>query len=344
MIKKNNPNSCAFTLSNQLRSDVRYTDIQDFIKMAEEPDIVKILVIGNSGVGKSAVCNKICGIQYVYNSQESESESEEEEECDTASESEQSLIKNDSQNNTMEKDSNTVSPKQNNVYGDLIRIDKTSELTPLFKVANDSSSQVEETSFVLTHYLNDPNLPRVMIIDSPVLFHPNDAKEPENNRNFSLYTDMLAKLSAIKSVSLILFLLSTSNGGRISIEVLNTLKSLNFMMKKGGANLMDNVCFAYSKCDEDSPRPYQSMKKKRKSEYIQLIDYFQKYQIDKPTQNNDLLLFLTAVDTGVGSIGQKNEFINLKDLAVNLKDLKTAGDEMYIKELLNQCNFYFIYF
>ena len=55
----NNPNPDSdFTLKNGLKSNVYYSKPSDFAKMKQEKIILKIMVIGEMGMGKSSLCSK----------------------------------------------------------------------------------------------------------------------------------------------------------------------------------------------------------------------------------------------------------------------------------------------
>lgn len=271
-----------YVLSNGLRSNVYYDEIEDFEKMHSEPEILKIVVIGDMGLGKSTLCNKFCGLRFMYNDEDSETD-----------------------------------------FGELIRVDDRKDISPHFQVSNTHISKTQKTGFVLSHYLGNPELGKVMIIDSPGLFDPKELEYKKNSKvkesssghmvkNPFFFSDLMSKLVAMKSISALIMMLSPSSGGRVPLNVLNTIRALNYMFEKAECSIMMNLIFAYSKCDEDNPRSYSGLLRKRSKEYSSLADFISEFGVTVPKDvNSREVYFLSNIDPSPERIGQKEEFLKM---------------------------------
>lgn len=284
-----------FKLSNGLESNKYYDDIKDFSKMASEKEIKKIMIIGDMGLGKSTLCNKMLGLKFAFNEDDEETE-----------------------------------------YGELIRIDDLTELESHFKVSNTHESVTQKTGFVIGNYLGNENLGKVMVIDSPGLFDPKEFKYKdqkklnENNQSKSanpfFFSDLIEKLVAMEEIHTIVMMLSPNNGGRIPLNVINTIRALDYMFEKTECHIMMNLAFAFSKCDEDNPRTFSSIKRRRKTEYAEIAKFLEKYEvrITNDIDQRDIYL-LSNIDPDKSSIGQKDEFIELWKFFNIKMPIKTKG-------------------
>ena len=267
----------SFKLENGLKSNVRYSDLADFEKM-KGTKILKIVVIGETGTGKSSMISKLMGAKLMHE---------------------------------MDEDKVEWSTR----YGNLIRVDKN-DLKDHFKVDDTFSSVTKETSCVLSRLLGNESRREVMLIDSPGFFDPEEAASEELREQMgiggrkSMIEDLVEKLRGVGSVDAVV-LMTKLEGGRIPLNLVKAMKSLEEMFKESKGEFISNLAIVMSKCDEDQVKHYYKKMKHKEKEYMGLIEAFQKMGVEVANRDAEQLFFLTAVDETLNSIGRKDEFERL---------------------------------
>lgn len=291
-----NPNHKDFNFTTKagLHSNVKYKTVSDFKKMSDEPEITKLLVLGEIGTGKSSFSSKMIGIKFMH-----EAEFDEEE------------------------------LKGKTMYGDLVRVDN-SNIKDHFKVHNSLKSVTKQCSFVLSRFLGDPNAPKIMMIDCPGFFDPEesltDSQRQARGLGKRIADDMTEKLRALGSIDGVILLLPNNTGGRVTSNMINTLKGIQHMFKQQNADFTINLALCYTKCDEDpgSQRAYIHRKTKYTQEYAELIKYMQDFGIKIIKQTPPNLYFVTSCDNSETSIGQEAEFLKMIHFLRQRMPIRTA--------------------
>ena len=225
----------AYTLNNGLKSNVKYSQLSEFGAM-KNCNILKVLVIGGIGTGKSSLMSKMTGIKLMHSSQEEKA--------------------------TVRKE-----------YGELIRVDKN-DLKDHFNVDHSMESVTKESGFVLSHLFGNKSRRQVMLIDSPGFFDPEEAASDEIretlgiNQRKRITDDLTEKLQALRSVDSIILMMPIM-GGRVTQNTINAVKSLEFMFHKTKGQFISNLALAYTKCDEALERNYRNKMNKKGENYLQ---------------------------------------------------------------------------
>ena len=109
-------------------------------------------------------------------------------------------------------------------------------------------------SFVLSRFLGDPKGPKIIMIDCPGFFDPEKDLNDEQRANMGLgkriSDDITEKLKALGSIYGLILLMPNNTGGRVSNNIINTLKAIQYMFTKLDSDFTINLAFCYAKCDE----------------------------------------------------------------------------------------------
>lgn len=198
-------------------------------------------------------------------------------------------------------------------YGDLIRVDQN-DIEDHFGVGGTKISVTKESSFVVSHLLGNEERRRVMLIDSPGFFDPEEnasdelrEKILEDPNRKRMVTDLVEKLEALGSVDCVILLMKLE-GGRVPANLITAMKALEEMFQKSSGTFVSNLALVMSKCDEAKLRDYRKKMKNKDSEYQEIIKTFQKFGVEVSNENSSQLFFLTSVDETLESIGRLDEF------------------------------------
>lgn len=229
-----------FETEKGLKSGKIYDSVSDFSRARGEDDILKILVIGEPGVGKSSFLNKLRGIRF---KQKALDDSDDE-------------------------------------FGELKLVPRKKTLSH-FKVGYGKSSVTKKTSFILTHLFDDPDSPKLMLIDTPGIFDPEEhllAKQGlgQHANRKDICTDMVEKLRALGSINGIMLIMSKSQGGRLQLSTVQTVRGFEYMFADTRQNFFLSFAFVYGKCDEDQRPNWIKLKKKKAKEYKKLMKTIEK--------------------------------------------------------------------
>ena len=254
--------------------------------------ILHKLTLGEMGMGKSSFCSKMSGIKLMHEDFE---------------------------------DDIPYSKKK----GEAIRVDKNNR-KDLFNVGGTHESVTKVTYFALTHLFGNKSRQRVMIIDSPGFFDPEESASEEIRKNLNLkeedrkVADMTRKLEALGSVDSILLLMNLQ-GGRIPETLVTAMKALEKMFQESNGQFIFNLALIWSKCDENKLRDYRRKMKNKDKEYLTLISEFQKFGIQVSKSENSQLYFITSFDESLDTIGRQDEFERLFKFFDSLKPIKTEN-------------------
>ena len=266
-----------FVLKCGLESNVKYRNKDDFILMKNEK-ILKVLIIGEIGTGKSSMISKMMGVKFVHN-------------C---------LKRN---------------VEWKSEHGELIRVD-TNQLLDHFPASNTSNSVTKESSFVISRLMGNETRRPVMLIDTPGLFDPEENAIDEVRENLGIgdqkrvAEDLKEKLEVLGSVDAVVLLMPLS-GGRVTNNLVLSMKALEHMFRRSRGKYISNLALVMSKCDEWMLRNYQQQMDNRENEYITIIGELQKYGLEVSKNNTSQLFFLTAADETIDSIGRIDELNRL---------------------------------
>ena len=278
-----------FDLENGLKSNVKYTEIAQFAAM-KDCAILKVLVIGEIGSGKSSLMSKMTGVKLMHSD-------------------------------------NEFHMKVRTEYGELIRVDDN-KLEDHFNVDNTSESVTKESGFVLSRLLGNESRRQVMLIDSPGFFDPEEAATDKIRDNLGIkdrkrITDYLTeKLQALGSVDAIILMMPIMSW-QLTQNIVTAMKSLEFMFHKSKGKFISNLALAHTKCDEAMERNYISKMKNKGENYMALIETLQTYGVEVMKRDCSQLFFLTSEDETLDSIGRKDEFERLFSFFNDCSPIKT---------------------
>ena len=282
-----------FELNCGLKSNVKYSKIEDFIKMKSEK-MLKVVVIGDMGMGKSSMISKIMGIKYMHK--------------------------------FFKKKVNWKSE-----HGDLLRVD-SNDLLNHFESDNKKFSVTKESSFVISHLMGNETRRQVMLIDTPGLFDPEENATDEIRERLGIadrkrmIVDLKEKLEVLGSVDAVMLMMALS-GGRVTNNMVISMKTLDHMFKRSTGGLINNMAFVMSKCDERLLRNYHEQMNNKDRENLSIIDQFQKYGLGVSKNDTSQLFFLTAADETIDSIGRIDELNRLFQFFNSRNPLKTEQIE-----------------
>ena len=271
----------------------QYSGVGDFEKMGRSHTFLKVLMVGDIGLGKSALCSKLVGIHLVKRGRQDE---------DTGHGALRWVGREDC---------------------------KFSE-TP-FRSGRTKDSVTKETSFVLSHYLGDSNSQNIMVIDSPGFFDPESVSKSDITReeceqyNYDFMTDLRDKLRAVREIHAILILMNLGNGGRFTYTLLKTIQAISSMFERQSASLSQHLVFVYSKCDkEDEDEIEHYIEQKQKQEEFQDIH---RCLLEKGVTLTPLdrphLFYLSSKNPNPRDISSLQEFKNMYRLLLSSPQLPT---------------------
>lgn len=203
-----------------------------------------------------------------------------------------------------------------------------------FRVGESKSAVTTETQFMLAHCLGKKKKKQAMFIDSPGVLgaadmspaanfeSDSDSDEEDQNDKFGR---LIAKLTPLREVHLVVVLLPLERGGRLNADVINLVKGLEFMFKRGAGDLFENLVFAFSKCDEQTPSAYEHIKDNRKDEFKTLKQELEKHGVQMEKTAKHPLLFLTGKRVQEEKQGQKKELVKLVKMLKKAKGISTAN-------------------
>ena len=212
-------------------------------------------------------------------------------------------------------------------YGDLIRVDQN-DLKDHFDVKETKISVTKESSFVLSHLFANGERRKVMLIDTPGFFDPEENASDELRSKMGIgdrkrmVSDLVEKLEALGSVDSVILLMKLE-GGRVPANLIIAMKSLEEMFKKSNGKFVSNLALVLSKCDDARIRDYRKKMKNKDSEYKEIIATFQKFGVEVSNNNSSQLFFLTSVDETLESIGRLDEFERIFKFFETCSPLKT---------------------
>ena len=282
-----------FELKCGLKSNVKYSKIEHFKKMKSEK-MLKVLIIGAIGTGKSSMISKIMGVKYMHK--------------------------------FFKKKVNWKSE-----HGDLLRVD-SNDLLNHFESDNKKFSVTKESSFVISHLMGNETRRRVRLIDTPGLFDPEENATDEIRKRLGIadrkrmIVDLKEKLEVLGSVDAVMLMMALS-GGRVTGNLVITMQSFEHMFKRSKGGFITNVALTMSKCDESSIRNYYEQMNNKDKEYIGIIKEFQKYGVEISENDTSQLFFLTATDETMDSIGRIDELNRLFQFFNSRTPLKTEQIE-----------------
>ena len=274
-----------------LRMHTNYSDLQHFQQMKQSKDFLKVLVIGETGLGKSALCSKMVGVHLVERS------------CDQP-ESHYGMLKH-----VPYKESPFADPPFISHYG--------------------TRSVTKKSSFVLSHYMGDPQKKKIMLIDSPGFLDPKRSMLdhikgkkvliPTNH----VFDDINTKLEAVGSIHAILILMSLGDGGRFTYALQKTIQAVTAMFQTHDQSVSHNLFFAFTKCDEDREDDWVDYMDDRHEEYQAIFKSLLSNNISLTPMNESRLFFLSAKNPSQFKISQSAEFQKLYQLISNTQPIIT---------------------
>lgn len=275
------------------KMNTNYSELEDFKDMANNQDFKKILVVGEVGRGKSALCSKLVGVHLVrWNPKEPASK-----------------------------------------YGVLKRFPKKGcpFIKPPFRSKRSADSVTKKTSYVLAYYLGDPRNQKVMIIDTPGYSDATPLTDKyvgrgqkwERKSNFS--KDMMDKLQALKEIHAIVIMMKIDDGARIGETELATIKSINSMFDNQQKSMCSNYIFAYSKCDGNKLNDIQQLVNEREISYNKILQTMINDGISMNTMPVPQLFFLSSKNPNEEEISQIDEFKNMIKMINKCEPINTCN-------------------
>lgn len=293
----------------EIKNYIKYNETNAFLNVFKRENIKKILVIGEMGTGKSALCSKMIGAKLLHKEYESESsESESEENCllESRVDKPQILLE--------------LAKEENALYG-----------KQPFKSAYCTKSITQEMSFVISNFLGREDLPEVMVIDSPGFFDPQTFNKRKNDyyeTNNDFFFDLVQKLKGLETIDVIVVMLKLGNGGRLEQSLIKTIEAINYMFKKTPRALSQNLFFVYSKCDmgkENDYRHINGSEKRRKKQYNKIFRTLVDNGVDMGIQFLENLFCLSAVDPDLKRVSQEAEFLRFCELVKKAPPIETKN-------------------
>ena len=218
-----------------------------------------------------------------------------------------------------------------------IRVDRNN-LKDHFQINDSMYSVTKTTSFVLSHVLGNKQRRRIMLIDSPGFFDPEDimdehlkAKKSKRS-NFKKKIEerkiqnMIEKLQALGSVDSVLLMMKLE-GGRVSSNLGLAMKSSEEMFRRTKGCFINNLGLVMSKCDEDRKKDYGMQMQKKSSVYKDIMGEFVKHGIEVPRRECCQIYFLSSLDENLENVSQIDEFERLFQFFDRCKPLGTQTIE-----------------
>jgi ribosome biogenesis GTPase A len=287
LYSKYNKSILQYLQTNHIKLNHKYDSEEHFKKIRFCPYLIKLMILGEVGLGKSSLANKMAGTHYIRSTKD-----------------------------------------QIPIFGNMYPTKKLE----IFESGSSANSITKKTSFVLTHYLGLESQRIVMLIDTPGFFDPEQAYDEEEQQdegkkeNQSFCKEMTVKLKMLKNINGFLILLAKDHGGRMTLNIKQTIVAINKMFTETEGERIENislhVALAYTKCDEGCESQFGNLKSNSKGKFKELRESLIKNGVNFSMNSEDQLFFLTALNPDEEQIGQKNEFTKLLDFFANV-DLNT---------------------
>ena len=268
-----------------------YSQMKHFERMKKSNDFLKVMVMGEMGLGKSALCSKMAGIHLVerrYDEPRSE-------------------------------------------YGMLKQVAKEDCPfdDPPFLSNFGQTSVTKKTSFVLSRYLGKSENHKIMLIDSPGLFDPEQSmldhikgKEVAKDKD-NFIDDLTSKLEAVGSIHAILILISLGDGGRFTYALQKTIEAIGAMFDNNSQSISQNLFFAFTKCDMDREDDWIYDMPDRQKKYDKIFNTLLSKGVLLNPIDEPQLFFLSSKNPSKDEISQSGEFESLYKLICQTPPLMT---------------------
>ena len=277
--------------SLRLRMYTNYSKVKHFELMKQSNDFLKVLVMGEMGLGKSALCSKMAGVHLVERRYDE--------------------------------------PKSDFGMLKQVATEECPFLDPPFVSNHGQNSVTKKTSFVLSHYLGKSDNHKIMLIDSPGFLDPKRSMLdhikgkkvliPTNH----VFDDINTKLEAVGSIHAILILMSLGDGGRFTYALQKTIQAVTAMFQTHDQSVSHNLFFAFTKCDEDREDDWVDYMDDRHEEYQAIFKSLLSNNISLTPMNESRLFFLSAKNPSQFKISQSAEFQKLYQLISNTQPIIT---------------------
>lgn len=218
---------------NSLRSNVKYSSKKDFANLKDQPGILKILVVGEMGVGKSSLCSKLVGISLMFRE---------------------------------------LSDPEGN-YGDLKRVDNNQMKNHFRVNSSKESVTRETSFVLSTYLGKRNHKKVMIIDTPGFFDPQSDLQRRNNqpvNSNWSMTSDLTIKLKALGSLDGVILLMRLED--RLTSHFINSLKGiLDMFGPQQRTKILKKLAICYSKCDESNRRSFKKKIRNRNNERQVLV-------------------------------------------------------------------------
>lgn len=262
-----------------LRMETNYSEVRHFKRMGQSKEFLKIMVMGEMGLGKSALCSKMAGVHLVERRYDE--------------------------------------PKSDFGMLKQVATEECPFLDPPFVSNHGQNSVTKKTSFVLSHYLGKSDNHKIMLIDSPGFFDPDQSMlDHIKGKNVAKHKDdfiddLTSKLEAVGSIHAILILISLGDGGRFTYTLQKTIEAISAMFDNNSQSISQNLFFAFSKCDRNREDDWIDDMEDRQKVYDGIFNRLLSKGVRLNPVDEPQLFFLSAKNPSENEISQSEEFKSL---------------------------------